>query len=250
MPVSLVDCGRGKAKPMTLTRGSPSCPPPPLLSSLQPNTLSHRVYNSLLRITFNRSYHSTTPLYKRQFTRIEPVKMDLPSLESRISQLSLSTSTSTSTDSSTPLLSYFFTPKSGSKHPDNAEQDLKLVLVALEEGKNLGAAKAVATQAGLKDMRALSGADLDTLIGRKRDEGELRCPRLDTLLFCRGRVESSGQLKRDCRGPQGLRGVSFASMPVARWSCQRKRVPEASALFSSCNRAGTSRAVVDQGGLQ
>ncbi|KAI5481834.1 proline-tRNA ligase [Pseudohyphozyma bogoriensis] len=90
---------------------------------------------------------------------------DLAALSTRLSALALSPAS----DATTPLQTYFFTPKSGSKHPDNPEQDLKLVVVALEEQKNVGAAKALATSVGLKDMRAISGADLEKMIGRTRE---------------------------------------------------------------------------------
>lgn len=96
--------------------------------------------------------------------------MDLPSLTSRLSALSLSSSSS----STTPLATYFFTPKSGSKHPTVPDADLKLVVIAIEENKNVGAAKAVAASVGLKDMRAVSAKDLETMLGRKREEGESR----------------------------------------------------------------------------
>jgi prolyl-tRNA synthetase len=97
--------------------------------------------------------------------------MDVQALTSRLSNLGLSTGSSSSSEAS-PVLTYFFNPKSGSKHPDNPEQDLKLVIVSIEDAKNLGPAKALATSVGLKDMRAVSGADLDKLIGRTRDQGE------------------------------------------------------------------------------
>jgi hypothetical protein len=100
--------------------------------------------------------------------------MDVEALTSRLNNLGLATSTSgaSSSEQATQVLTYFFNPKSGSKHPDNAEQDLKLVVVAIEEAKNLGPAKALAASVGLKDMRAVSGADLEKLIGRTRDQGE------------------------------------------------------------------------------
>lgn len=146
----------------------------PLLLYSASNSLPSLVITAALRLTrlaalTRRSYHPTPPTLKRRFTPILPLKMDLSALSTRLSALSLAPSTATET---TPLLSYFFTPKSGSKHPDNAEQDLKLVVVSLEQSKNLGAAKALAAQVGLKDMRAVSGADLDKLIGRKREEGK------------------------------------------------------------------------------
>ncbi|CEQ43146.1 SPOSA6832_05048, partial [Sporobolomyces salmonicolor] len=95
--------------------------------------------------------------------------MDVQSLTSRLTSLGLSAEPSPAADAA-PVLSYFFTPKSGSKHPDNPDQDLKLVVVAIEEAKNLGPAKALAASVGLKDMRAVSGADLEKLLGRTREQ--------------------------------------------------------------------------------
>ena len=113
--------------------------------------------------------------------------MDVSALSARVSALSLSSSSSS--DAAAPLLSYFFTPKSGSKHPSNPEQDLKLVVVSLEEGKNLGAAKVLAGQVGLKDMRAVSGADLEKLLGRSREQGAFR------ILLCTRLLRRSAGLK-------------------------------------------------------
>ncbi|POY74777.1 putative Proline--tRNA ligase, or putative Glutamate--tRNA ligase [Rhodotorula taiwanensis] len=93
--------------------------------------------------------------------------MDVQALSQRLSTLGVSSSSSAP---AALLSTYFFTPKSGSKHPDNAEQDLKLVVVALEDAKNVGPAKILAAQVGLKDMRAVSGADLEKLLGRTRDQ--------------------------------------------------------------------------------
>ncbi|GAA5887395.1 hypothetical protein JCM5296_007125 [Sporobolomyces johnsonii] len=95
--------------------------------------------------------------------------MDVHALASRLTSLGLSTEPSAAPDAA-PVLSYFFSPKSGSKHPDNPDQDLKLVVVAIEDAKNLGPAKALAASVGLKDMRAVSGADLEKLLGRTRDQ--------------------------------------------------------------------------------
>ncbi|GAA5958839.1 hypothetical protein JCM21900_003946 [Sporobolomyces salmonicolor] len=95
--------------------------------------------------------------------------MDVQSLTSRLTSLGLSAEPSSAADAA-PVLSYFFTPKSGSKHPDNPDQDLKLVVVAIEEAKNLGPAKVLAASVGLKDMRAVSGADLEKLLGRTREQ--------------------------------------------------------------------------------
>jgi hypothetical protein len=118
----------------------------------------------------HRNFHSPLPLHR---VRHSYIPMDIPALTSRLSALGLAPSTA---EGATPVLSYFFTPKSGSKHPDNAEQDLKLVVVSIEESKNLGAAKALATSVGLKDMRAVSGADLEKLLGRTRDQGTFSFP--------------------------------------------------------------------------
>ncbi|GAA6059258.1 hypothetical protein JCM10212_006651 [Sporobolomyces blumeae] len=96
--------------------------------------------------------------------------MDVSSLTQRLTTLGLSASPTAASGDASPVLTYFFNPKSGSKHPDNAEQDLKLVVVSIEDAKNLGPAKALAVSVGLKDMRAVSGADLEKLIGRTRDQ--------------------------------------------------------------------------------
>ncbi|BGP24511.1 proline-tRNA ligase [Rhodotorula toruloides] len=96
--------------------------------------------------------------------------MDVQQLTQRIEKLGIAASPAAAGSAGTQLLTYFFTPKSGSKHPDNAEQDLKLVVAAIEEDKNLGPAKALAASVGLKDMRAVSGADLEKLLGRTRDQ--------------------------------------------------------------------------------
>ncbi|GAA5851393.1 hypothetical protein JCM8547_004230 [Rhodosporidiobolus lusitaniae] len=98
--------------------------------------------------------------------------MDIQQLTARLSALGVSAQATPASDA-TPVLSYFFTPKSGSKHPDVPENDLKLVVVSIEEAKNLGPAKAVAASVGLKDMRAVSGADLEKLLGRTRDQASL-----------------------------------------------------------------------------
>lgn len=120
------------------------------------------------------AFSSTVPTPKRRFNPLpELAAMDVSALTTRLTNLGLSTSAAPSSDAAA-VLTYFFTPKSGSKHPDNAEQDLKLVVVAIEDAKNLGPAKALATSVGLKDMRAVSGADLEKLIGRTRDQGERR----------------------------------------------------------------------------
>ncbi|GAA6027257.1 hypothetical protein JCM8097_002532 [Rhodosporidiobolus ruineniae] len=95
--------------------------------------------------------------------------MDVAALTARIASLGVSAAPAAGQDA-TLVNSYFFNPKSGSKHPDNPDQDLKLVIAVLEEAKNLGPAKALAVSAGLKDMRAVSGADLEKLLGRTRDQ--------------------------------------------------------------------------------
>lgn len=136
------------------------------LSTIRPSPVS--------LVRFSSPFSSTKSTLKRRYNPLpDSVKMDVQALTSRLTTLGLSTSSSSSSSSeATPVLSYFFNPKSGSKHPDNAEQDLKLVVVAIEEAKNLGPAKALAASVGLKDMRAVSGADLEKLIGRTRDQGE------------------------------------------------------------------------------
>ncbi|GAA6048257.1 hypothetical protein JCM3770_006507 [Rhodotorula araucariae] len=93
--------------------------------------------------------------------------MDVDQLTSRIAALGIQPSAA---PQPTPVLSYFFTPKTGSKHPDHPDTDLKLVVAAIEDAKNLGPAKALAAAVGLKDMRALSAADLDKLLARSRDQ--------------------------------------------------------------------------------
>lgn len=100
--------------------------------------------------------------------------MDIQSLTNRVQQLGFKANSSPAEANGQQLSTYFFTPKSGSKHPHNAEIDLKLVIVALEQDKNVGAAKQLATSVGLKDMRAVSAADLDKLISRSRDQGKLQ----------------------------------------------------------------------------
>ncbi|KAK4046086.1 hypothetical protein OIV83_006366 [Microbotryomycetes sp. JL201] len=94
--------------------------------------------------------------------------MDVAALSQRLDTLSLTSAPAQ--PGATALVSYFFTPKSGSKHPNNAEVDLKLVVVTIEDSKNLGPAKQIAQSVGLKDMRAIGAADLDKLLGRKREE--------------------------------------------------------------------------------
>lgn len=123
-----------------------------------------------------RSLHSTAPALKRRFDKLPELAMDVQALSQRLAALGVAANgapASNSAAEATPLASYFFSPKSGSKHPDQPEQDLKLVVVALEEAKNVGPAKVVAASVGLKDMRAVSGADLEKLLGRTRDQGEL-----------------------------------------------------------------------------
>lgn len=115
-------------------------------------------------------FHAGQISYKRRFDKLPDLEMDVQALTQRIAALGVNPSSSAG--EATALSTYFFTPKSGSKHPDNAEQDLKLVVVALEESKNVGPAKVLAASVGLKDMRAVSGADLEKLLGRTRDQGE------------------------------------------------------------------------------
>ena len=96
--------------------------------------------------------------------------MDSAALAARLDSLSLKGETGSATTPS--VLSYFFTPKSGSVHPSRPETALKLVVVALEAEKNVGPAKQVAASAGLKDMRAISAADLEKLIGKAKEFGK------------------------------------------------------------------------------
>ncbi|KAK4049113.1 ribose-phosphate pyrophosphokinase 1 [Microbotryomycetes sp. JL221] len=123
--------------------------------------------------------------------------MDVSALTQRLESLSLTTATS-STGEATQLVSYFFTPKSGSKHPANQDVDLKLVVVAIEGNKNLGPAKQIAQSVGLKDMRAIGAADLDKLLGRKREEASpLSVPpslAAQTLLVTSASLASAGTL--------------------------------------------------------
>lgn len=116
-------------------------------------------------------FHAGQTTHKRRFDKLPELEMDVQALTQRIAALGVNSSSSAGGEA-TALSTYFFTPKSGSKHPDNAEQDLKLVVVALEESKNVGPAKVLAASVGLKDMRAVSGADLEKLLGRTRDQGE------------------------------------------------------------------------------
>lgn len=125
------------------------------------------LFSTLRLCPSQRSFSSSSLLAKRQFARPQYLAMDLSALESRLATLSLAPATAPAT----PLQTFFFTPKSGSKHPVNTADDLKLVIVAIEETKNVGAAKALAASVGLKDMRALSVADLTNLIGRAKEAG-------------------------------------------------------------------------------
>lgn len=171
--------------------------------------------------------------------------MDLSALSTRLTALSLAPAPQEA--AATPVLSYFFTPKSGSKHPDNAEQDLKLVVVALEEAKNVGAAKAVAASVGLKDMRAISGADLEKLLGRKREEGEF-CV-LSPLARCvasppRARVSNSfstvevAQAYCICPGRLGARRYTRGALAMssrvsgAAGNCRERRVLSCAAIHT------------------
>lgn len=96
--------------------------------------------------------------------------MDSSALGARLEALALSNPAGTAATPS--VLSYFFTPKSGSVHPSKPETALKLVVVALEAEKNVGPAKLLAAGAGLKDMRAIGAADLEKLIGRAKEFGK------------------------------------------------------------------------------
>jgi hypothetical protein len=100
-------------------------------------------------------------------------------LASLLSALSLKPSSS---DNSTPLLSYYFKPKS-------SDADLKLVVVVAEEDRDIGKASPLAKQLGLKDMRACDDAALKEFLGVSKAEGvsslfsppPLRCLRTGTL---------------------------------------------------------------------
>jgi prolyl-tRNA synthetase len=83
-------------------------------------------------------------------------------LASLLSALSLKPSSS---EKSTPLKSYYFKPKS-------SDAELKLVVVAAEEDRDIGKASALAKQLGLKDMRACDDAALKELLGVGKAEGE------------------------------------------------------------------------------
>lgn len=96
--------------------------------------------------------------------------MDTSQLAQRLESLALSNPQGSAATPS--ILSYFFTPKSGSVHPAKPETALKLVVVALEAEKNVGPAKLVAASAGLKDMRAISPADLEKLIQKTKEFGQ------------------------------------------------------------------------------
>lgn len=106
--------------------------------------------------------------------------MDISALTGRLDALKLSSSAAES--EAVKLNTYFFTPKSGSKHPDDAARDLKLVVAVLEESKNVGASKVVAGAVGLKDMRAVAAKDLEAMLNRSREQGELATARFSTEL--------------------------------------------------------------------
>lgn len=97
---------------------------------------------------------------------------DAAPLEARLKALALNPSSETATTTAIPLQTYFFKPKTGSKHPDQPERDLALIVVTLEEGKDVGSASSVAKKVGIKDMRAIGAEDVLGLIGRKREEGK------------------------------------------------------------------------------
>jgi len=154
---------------------------------------------------------------KRQFTPLPfpTTRMDTSSLTSRLTTLNLSPSTSSteSTQATTKLLTYFFTPKSGSKHPQHEDKDLKLVVVTIEEGKNLGPAKQLASSVGLKDMRAVSGQDLDKLLKRTREQGTNSY----SLLLTTTLLTSSTKSKCESKDWLTLfRISSFPSLPHSR----------------------------------
>lgn len=136
--------------------------------ALSAATASRPRFVCSVKVARRAPFHTTPSFAKRRFDKLPELEMDVQALSQRLSTLGVSSSSSAP---AALLSTYFFTPKSGSKHPDNAEQDLKLVVVALEDAKNVGPAKILAAQVGLKDMRAVSGADLEKLLGRTRDQG-------------------------------------------------------------------------------
>lgn len=149
--------------PSQLAYQPPSPSPPPATTI----TLTLR---ALIATPFTRSLHSSAPSLARRFPRPSAHTMDSAALAARLDSLSLSGQQGTAATPS--VLSYFFTPKSGSVHPAKPETALKLVVVALEAEKNVGPAKQLAASAGLKDMRAIGAADLEKLIGKTKELGK------------------------------------------------------------------------------
>lgn len=133
------------------------------------------------------------------------LSMDVASLASRLNGLELSQAGSK--DVGARLSSFFFTPKTGSKHPDDNSKDLKVVVACLEDTRSVGASKALAGTVGLKDMRAISATDLKSLIGRSREEGEFNRAFLPRKRFA----------------PNVLMGQSVASFSAARIDQSRPR---------------------------
>lgn len=108
-----------------------------------------------------------------RFVPLFKMPLDTVPLASRLSALSLAASPA---PTGTALNTYFFRPKSGSKHPSNDQLELTLVVVAVEQGKDVGSAATVAKKVGIKDMRAIAGDMVADLIGRKREEGQSTFP--------------------------------------------------------------------------
>lgn len=93
-------------------------------------------------------------------------------LAARLTALNLATAAPVAADTpAVPLHTYFFRPKSGSK-TENKEADLTLVVITIEDGKDVGSANIVAKKVGLKEMRAITGAQVVDLIGASRELGE------------------------------------------------------------------------------
>ena len=146
---------------------------------------------TILRLSFRPTlvlaptlFRLSSTLSSKKLTRFTPLfrmALDLAPLAARLAALSL-TATPAPASTATALNTYFFRPKTGSKHPENDKLDLSLIVVAVEQGKDVGSAAAVAKSAGLKDMRAIAGDAVHELIGRKREEGQSSYLVVETLL--------------------------------------------------------------------
>jgi hypothetical protein len=145
--------------------------PPARLSTTLFSLVSRRLATHCLSQSHRAPFATSSVLSARFFPKQDPTAMDVQQLTARLSSLGLA---ATPAPGATVLETYFYTPKSGSPHPVTADLHLKLVVVAIEANKNVGAAKALAGSVGLKDMRAIGGKDLTALIGRERTEGECR----------------------------------------------------------------------------